>query len=68
MEMSEPELRAALVMNGRTDAETNQVIGDARNKAEVISTAGDRLRPGSRKQGSAAVASNLSDCFLWDQL
>jgi len=33
VEMSEPELRAALAMNGRTEAEINQVIDDARNKA-----------------------------------
>ena len=33
VEMTEPELRAALAMNGRTEAEINQVIDDARNQA-----------------------------------
>ncbi len=33
VEMSGPELRAALAMNGRTEAEINQLIDDARNKA-----------------------------------
>jgi hypothetical protein len=33
VEMTEPELRAALAMNGRTEAEINHVIDDARNHA-----------------------------------
>jgi hypothetical protein len=31
--MSEPELRAALAMNGRTEAEINQVIDAPRDQA-----------------------------------
>jgi hypothetical protein len=33
VEMSEPELRAALAMNGRTEAEISQVIDAARDQA-----------------------------------
>ena len=33
VEMSEPELRAAHAMNGRTEAEINQVIDAARDQA-----------------------------------
>jgi hypothetical protein len=33
VEISEPEFRAALAMNGRTDAQINQVIDAARDQA-----------------------------------